>query len=108
MPFSFGSLAISVFQSYIAKVWIEDAKNADHTEYECESVNSVLQRAWSVVEDCETKLPSDQQWSVLVVAHGDTLQILQTAFSGIDPRGHRSLDHLETAVAREMEFQPRK
>lgn len=89
------------------QVWVVDAKDADHTEYECESVNGVLRRAWHVVQDCEKELPQDQQWSVLVVAHGDTLQILQTAFTGIDPRGHRSLEHLETAVAREMVFQPR-
>ena len=36
------------------------------------------------------------------IAHGDVLQILQTDFSGVDVRQHRSLEHLQTATLREL------
>ena len=45
-----------------------------------------------------------QPWQVLLVAHGDVLQILQTAFTRVDVRTHRSLPHLETATVRELSF----
>ena len=39
---------------------------------------------------------------VVLVAHGDVLQIAQTAFADVDPRTHRSLEHLETATLRKL------
>ena len=39
---------------------------------------------------------------VVLVAHGDVLQILQTRFACVDPRTHRSLPHLETAPLRSL------
>ena len=41
-----------------------------------------------------------------LVAHGDLLQILQTAFARADARAHRSLPHLETAEVRFLELAP--
>jgi len=37
---------------------------------------------------------------IILVSHGDTLQILQTYFQGIDPHRHRTLPHLETCTFR--------
>ena len=42
------------------------------------------------------------RWLVLLVAHGDVLQILQSGFAGRDPREHRSLAHLPTATLRAL------
>ena len=40
---------------------------------------------------------------IICVAHGDVLQILQTAFNkNIDPSQHRSIQHLETATLRSL------
>ena len=44
----------------------------------------------------------DVPWTVLLVAHGDVLQIAQTAFARADPTQHRDLPHLETAAVREL------
>ena len=41
---------------------------------------------------------------VLLVSHGDCLQILQTAFAGVDVSAHRSLPHLETCELRRLEL----
>lgn len=45
------------------------------------------------------------RWKCILVAHGDVLQITQTGFlRHIDARGHRSLNHLETATIRELNY----
>lgn len=55
-----------------------------------------------------TSSSSSQQevWGVILVAHGDVLQILQTAFEGVDPREHRSLPHLPNAELRWLNAPP--
>jgi hypothetical protein len=39
---------------------------------------------------------------LLLVSHGDALQILQTAFAGRDASEHRQLQHLQTAEIRPL------
>ena len=39
---------------------------------------------------------------ILLVSHGDTLQILQAGFLRVDPSRHRSLPHLATAEIRRL------
>jgi glucosyl-3-phosphoglycerate phosphatase len=82
-------------------VWDDDAKDPTHTIESVESVESVLERATSIIleqeEVCEEK-------TFLLVSHGDTLQILQTAFTSLGGAKHRSLPHLETAEIRELKL----
>ena len=87
-------------------VWVHDANSADHTEYNCESVNSVMKRTTQLVIDIENDLIESEgkNCHVILVAHGDVLQILQTAFLKKDGSVHRSLDHLETATVRELKL----
>ncbi len=40
--------------------------------------------------------------TILLVSHGDILQILQTAFAGIRSGLHRTLPHLETAQLKRL------
>ena len=42
----------------------------------------------------------EERWGVVLVAHGDVLQILQTAFEELAPGQHRSLPHLPNAELR--------
>lgn len=86
-------------------VWKEDLLDPYHTTNGVESVWSVLDRASSVVQDCEACNQSQTQrlWIVLV-AHGDVLQILQTGFCNkMNPKDHRSLPHLDTATLRPLQ-----
>lgn len=99
---SFGELSGGSDQRY-NDVWAHDAQSATHTEFGSESLDSVQNRAWGVVERmeaCAELRPG--RWMVVLVAHGDVLQILQTAFARVDVRTHRSLDHLETATLRRL------
>ena len=64
-----------------------------------ELTESVLKRAMAVISEAEQKY---QNKLVIMVAHGDVLQILQTAFMGVHPRKHRALPHMNTAELRHM------
>jgi len=95
-------------------VWNLDKDDPNHTEWGVESVNSVVMRTSQTVLDIEDALSRDvggeeeedgTVWKVIFVAHGDVLQIAQTAFKKVDGRVHRSLDHLETASLREFVLQ---
>ena len=102
-------------------VWKDDALDPYHTVRGVESVYSVLDRATRMVRSIDNEVTGggclngggdndDEEdeggclW-IICVAHGDVLQILQTAFgkNPIDPSHHRSLDHLETATLRPFE-----
>ena len=64
-----------------------------------ESVMSVIDRTTSLIEELEQK---HDNCIIILVAHGDVLQILQTAFLDISPREHRKLPHLKQAEIRRM------
>ena len=99
--------------SHYHDVWNFDCIDPNHTKYDVESVNSVINRTTDLILDIENTLQSycdydnvdndlKQCYQVILVAHGDVLQILQTAFLKVDGSTHRSLDHLETAAVREL------
>ena len=83
-------------------VWREDALDESHEKFGVESVRSVLIRARRLLATVRAQLgPShSQRWLLLLVAHGDVLQILQTHFDGVDPRLHRKVAPLPTATLR--------
>ena len=109
-------------------VWDIDCNDPDHEEYDVESANSVLERTTRLICDLDDMLSSSlsttsnssssstlendhesdgkkkkKKWKVILVAHGDVLQILQTGFLlHEDASKHRSLDHLETATIRKL------
>lgn len=85
-------------------VWDIDCSDADHTEYDVESANSVLERTTKLICELDDTLQqSGKRWECAVVAHGDVLQILQTGFlKHDDAKRHRSLKHLETASWRKL------
>ena len=83
------------------KVWARDAVDAKHTAWGVEAASAVLSRAAGAVKHVETKREGH---AVLLVSHGDCLQILQTAFAGVDVSAHRSLPHLETCELRRLEL----
>jgi broad specificity phosphatase PhoE len=81
------------------KVWDDDVKDHTHTANDVESVADVLARGIALIKELEEKYSSQR---ILLVSHGDTLQILQTAFKQEHPSKHRSLDHLGTAEIRRL------
>jgi broad specificity phosphatase PhoE len=59
----------------------------------------VLDRVTALVADLERRYSGRD---ILLVSHGDTLQILQAGFLRLDPSLHRRLPPLGTAEIREL------
>ena len=89
--------------------WEDDAKDPDHTVGGVESANDVAERASAVVERYEKKYSG---YTIVYVAHGDTLKILETAIRKLsasrhqddscDPRGSNCVKPYKTAEIRSL------
>ncbi|KAF4751180.1 hypothetical protein FOZ62_008120 [Perkinsus olseni] len=94
----FGSIDLTSDGSY-AKVWQRDAQNESLDDYGAESADSVAARGVAVVKD---HVKSSCKVLVLVT-HGDVLQILQTALMGLPPNQHRTaVDNINQGVLRPL------
>ncbi|HEX3956728.1 MAG TPA: histidine phosphatase family protein [Trebonia sp.] len=82
-----------------AAVWATDELDPGHQDHNVEPVTAVLARAVALVASLDKEHAGRD---ILLVSHGDTLQILQAGLAGIDPAGHRSLPHLGTAEIRQL------
>ena len=94
----FGDWEGSPTASY-ARVWAADEAGADRADGHVEPAAAVLDRATAFVVELERRYSGRD---VLLVSHGDTLQILQAGFLRMDPSRHRSLPDLATAEIRQL------
>lgn len=83
-------------------VWKDDAVDPNHTLKGVESVNQVMERTTQCIAEWDDKV--EQPCIIICVAHGDVLQILQTAFCKLDGSKHRTMEHLETAKLRKLQL----
>ncbi len=95
---NFGELELEPDSAY-DEVWQQDELDPDGAYRVAESVNHVMARVTALIADCEQRYA---QRSLLLVSHGDALQILQTAFARRDASAHRQLVHLQTAEIRHL------
>jgi broad specificity phosphatase PhoE len=79
-------------------VWAADEAGAGQAAG-VEPPAAVLARAAALIAGLERRYRGRD---ILLVSHGDTLQILQAGFAGLDPSGHRRLPHLATAEIRRL------
>lgn len=93
----FGSLEGCSTRRY-ADVWHADASGAP-LPTDVEPAADVLARALQLVNQIES---SRAERRILLVAHGDVLQILATAFLGLAPQRHRQMSPLHPAELREL------
>jgi broad specificity phosphatase PhoE len=105
---SFGTLDLLEDDVNYERVWAADdaAENASGglLEEGVESVLSVQDRSTRfIVEELEEDHVDDL---IVLVGHGDLLQILQTGFQQIDPRLHRTLPHMSQCEFRSLELTP--
>ncbi len=98
----FGDWEGSPVASY-AHVWAADAASACHADGNVEPAAAVLDRPTAFIVELERRYSGRD---ILLVSHGDTLQILQAGFLGLDPSRHRSLPHLATAEIRAIGTPP--
>src|SRR5215475_12127346 len=94
----FGAWEGTTSASY-AKVWAADTVDPGHATDNVEPASAVLDRTTALVAELERRHSGRD---ILLVSHGDTLQILQAGFLRIDPAKHRSVPHLDTAQIREL------
>lgn len=83
----------------ITEAWKHDEINPNHKNKGIESPNNVLKRTLAVINQLEKKY-NDKK--ILLVSHGDVLQILHTYFLKKPVSQHRKISHLETAEIREL------
>ena len=98
---SFGDLDGGPDTEY-SKVWDLDSSDSSHDAYKVEPVDSVVCRTTELIRCLDGEGAGKV---IFLVAHGDVLQILQTAFKGVEGSKHRSLQHLETAEVREFSLE---
>ena len=96
----FGELNLTESSNY-HKVWAHDPQDPNHNKYGCESVMSVFSRTSTLIDSLETEF-EDQGRLIVIVSHGDTLQITLTRYAGIAPECHRTLEHLANCDVREL------
>lgn len=82
-----------------ARIWQADETQAAQEMFKVEHVNSVAKRALTLVDQLESTYQNE---TLLLVSHGDTLQILMTAFSGACPSTHRRMNAIKTAEIRAL------
>jgi glucosyl-3-phosphoglycerate phosphatase len=78
-------------------VWEKDKENINNRAYSVESPLQVKTRVLKLVDECENR---HFEKTIVFVSHGDTLQIMQAVFSGLEPNLHRSMPHLKRAEIR--------
>ena len=81
-------------------VWARDAIDPSHEDWGVESVHSVAKRMRQCIEDIDQS--SELGSRVLIVSHGDPLQILMTLALGHDLCSHRQRTMLQTADVRSL------
>ena len=99
----FGDWEGSSTEDY-ARVWAADQADPDRADGHVEPVAAVLDRVTALIVDLERRHSGRD---ILLVSHGDPLQILQAGFLGTDPATHRSLPALETAEIRPLHLAER-
>lgn len=80
-------------------VWERDEGNGANNHRNVETPDHVRDRFRSLISDLENRF---QGRDILLVSHGDALQIGQTWFDGKPSHCHRRLKHLETGEIRLM------
>jgi len=99
---SFGAWEGTPVENY-HQVWAADQASGVAANG-VEPADAVLDRATALVAGLERQ---HDNRDILLVSHGDTLQILQAGFARMDPARHRRLPHLETAEIRRMQLAAR-
>jgi len=81
------------------RVWERDVDDDTHSFEGCESTAALAQRLTQLLDDLERRWRDKK---IVLVSHGDPLQVLQTILLGLKCNQHRSLPHLENAELRKI------
>jgi probable phosphoglycerate mutase len=81
------------------EVWDKDILDPNHKDANVESTAEVVARVTGLIHDLEGRYAGK---NILLVSHGDALQILQTFFEDKPSAAHRGLRHLKVAEVRRV------
>lgn len=98
----FGNLEGKSNSGYL-DVWAFDQSDPLHTQWNVESVDSVLTRTTGMIADLEDVFNGE---TFVLASHGDALQILATGFKKIPATNHRAMKHMDTGELRELILNP--
>jgi probable phosphoglycerate mutase len=93
---SFGDWELKDHSAY-THIWELDLLQTDEPQNNVEPVASVLKRTLDCIMDLDARFDSRQ---IVLVGHGDVLQIALAHFAGIQAHRHRSLKPLKNAEIR--------
>jgi probable phosphoglycerate mutase len=97
----FGRLERRTIDAYDL-VWARDLEDDDHGFEGCEGTAKLAARLRSLLGDLESCWNEKQ---IVLVSHGDPLQVLQTILLGLPCNRHRALPHLGNAELRRIDAQ---
>jgi glucosyl-3-phosphoglycerate phosphatase len=100
----FGDWEGSATSNY-ARVWAADETNPCYAGGNVEPATAVLDRSTAFIVDLERRYSGRD---ILLVSHGDTLQILRAGFLRMNPSQHRSLPELKSAEIRQLRLPVRE
>ena len=95
---NFGQFELSSHKNY-QKIWDLDPEDPTHSTYGNESVMDVVTRTSKLLQSL------DEEFSnriILLVSHGDVIQILSTLFYGVPPSKHHTLPYIGNCEIREV------
>lgn len=95
---NFGSLELEDHSNYDS-IWQNDVKDPENSFNGVETVGSVLKRGLSTIQKLERNYLNQ---TILMVGHGDVLQILLSHHHNVNPRFHRSLSSMGNADIRSL------
>jgi probable phosphoglycerate mutase len=81
------------------QVWARDVDDDRHAFEGCESTGALAARLCDLLLDLESRW---QDKSIVLVSHGDPLQVFQTILLGMKCNEHRTLPHLGNAELRPL------
>eukprot|EP01147_Barroeca_monosierra_P004882 gene4882-8693_t len=79
------------------RVWEEDRQDPTKKHFNAESVQDVYHRTQELLRELDA---SNSHAIIVLVSHGDTLQICQTWVEGRSLTEHRLVEHLDNAILR--------
>jgi len=97
------------FQSDVIyqQVWTRDQENPTHIDWNVESARDVQKRARELIERLENASALNAGSMYILVAHGDTLSLMETAFNSLDASLHRNpklIKPFQTAEVRLLKY----
>ncbi|RBP48456.1 histidine phosphatase family protein [Arenicella xantha] len=95
---NFGDWELKDHRHY-ENVWCNDLSRPEQSTNNVETVYETLSRAQSLIDDLEQRYHDE---SILLVSHGDVLQILLAHYHHLNPRFHRSLSSIGNAELRSL------